>query len=83
MVEPLASLRKMAEEPDRLQRAREEDMNIHKTGPDQYEVVSENATSYDIDLATMECTCDDYRTRDIDKCKHLYKGLLISGDLDE
>lgn len=84
MGEPRVRYRpEMSEEPKRLTRAREENMDIHKMGPKQYEIVSESGSTYEIDLVAMECTCNDYRTRDVDKCKHLYKGLLITGELDE
>jgi hypothetical protein len=70
----------MPKEPVRLIRAREEHMDIHKTGPDQYEVVSESGSSHDIDLGALECDCRDYRMGGAEICKHLWKGLLINSD---
>jgi hypothetical protein len=72
----------MTEEPDRLRRAREEMMDIHKEGPVLYEVVSEDGSSYEIDLGAMECTCQDYRMGDAEICKHLWKGVLIDSERD-
>lgn len=66
---------------DRLRRALSEEMECHQMGPDQYKVVAESGSEYEIDLATMECDCPDYLTRDVDKCKHLYKGLLAEQGL--
>lgn len=69
-------------EPSRLERARRENMDIHTIGPDMYEVVGEDGTSYEIDLRTMECDCPDFQAREIPACKHLYKGVLIIDEFE-
>lgn len=67
---------------DRLRRALSEPMTLTQVGPDRYKVETGKDREYEVDLRTMECDCPDFSMRDVDRCKHIYKGLLVTGRLD-
>ena len=71
------------EDPDRAKRGFMEDMNHSRIRPGEYIIHNEDGEDYTVDIRALECTCPDFRTRNISKCKHLYRLLHLNGKLDK